>query len=45
MARRTVADFLQDFVLPLVRGGDMGISRPISIDEAERFGQDLAHAS
>jgi hypothetical protein len=45
MARRTVADFLQGFVLPLVRGGPISVTRPISIDEAERFGQDLAHAS
>lgn len=45
MARRTVADFLQGFVLPLVRGGPISVARPISIEEAERFGQDLAHAS
>jgi hypothetical protein len=45
MARRTVADFLQGFVLPLVRGGAISIARPISVDEATRFGQDLAHAS
>lgn len=45
MARRTASDFLQGFVLPLVRGGPISISRPISMDEAARFGQDLAHAS
>jgi hypothetical protein len=45
MARRTAADFLQSFVLPLVRGGPLAIGRPVSMEEAERFGQDLAHAS
>jgi hypothetical protein len=45
MARRSVAEFLEGFVLPLVRGGELRISRPIPMEEAERFGQDLAHAS
>lgn len=45
MARRSVVDFLQAFVLPLVRGGAVQVSEPIAADEAERFAMDLPHAS
>ncbi|ACY17304.1 hypothetical protein [Haliangium ochraceum] len=45
MARRTAADFLSSFVLPLVRGGEMHVGAPISVEEAEQMALDLPHAS
>ncbi|WP_428266893.1 hypothetical protein, partial [Haliangium sp.] len=45
MARRSASEFLQSFVLPLVRGGDVRVGAPISVTEAEHIGQDLVHAS
>jgi hypothetical protein len=42
---RSVADFLERFVLPLVRGGEMAVGRPVSVDDLQRFEDELAHAS
>lgn len=45
MARRSVADFLSNFVVPLVRGGDMLVSEPVDAADMRVFEDDLAHAS
>lgn len=43
--KRTVADFLSSFVLPLVAGGELKVGRPISEPEIEVFSRNLADAS
>ncbi|MBT8492896.1 MAG: hypothetical protein KJO07_07525 [Deltaproteobacteria bacterium] len=43
--KRTVADFLDGFVLPLVAGGEMNVGKPISEPEIRMFCRDLPHAS
>lgn len=43
--KRTVDDFLSGFVLPLVRGGEMHVHKPISEPELSLFCRDLPHAS
>src|SRR5690349_1470643 len=45
MARRTAAAFLQEFVLPLVSGGEMSVGAPASLAEVEAWAQELPHAS
>ena len=45
MARRSVAEFLESFVLPLVAGGELKVSRPISVTDLQHFEEDLPHAS
>ena len=45
MARRSVAEFLDVFVLPLVAGGELKIGRPISKTDLQHFEEDLPHAS
>ncbi len=45
MARRTVAEFLEGFVLPLVAGGELRIGRPLSIEDLQQFEVDLGEAS
>ncbi len=45
MPRRTVADFLESFVLPLVRGGELHIGEPLSLSEVADFEANLVHAS
>ncbi len=45
MARRSVAEFLQHFVLPLVRGGPLRVGRPLDPDDLRAFEDDLPHAS
>lgn len=42
---RQVADFLEHFVLPLVKGGEMRVGKPISSSEIVAFEQGLGHAS
>jgi hypothetical protein len=42
---RPVAQFLERFVVPLVRGGEIHVGKPISAGELVQFSQDLAHAS
>ena len=36
--KRTVVDFLNYFVLPLVKGGELRVGKPISGPELELFG-------
>ncbi len=43
--KRSVEDFLRDFVLPLVRGGHIAIQRPIAEPELRLFIDDLPHTS
>lgn len=45
MAARPLADFLLRFVLPLVRGGEVAIGRPISLAELISLGEALPHES
>lgn len=45
MARRSVAEFLGQFVLPLVRGGELTVGRPIDAEDMRAFEDDLPHAS
>ena len=45
MARRSVGEFLGDFVLPLVAGGEMEVSRPLSLEDLEHWIADLPNAS
>lgn len=45
MARRSVVEFLDSFVKPLVAGGTMKVGRPITMAELDNFEADLAHAS
>jgi len=45
MSKRTVQQFLQMFVVPFVRGGDIHVSQPVDADELRRFEDDLPHAS
>jgi hypothetical protein len=42
---RPVADFLAGFVVPLVKGGELRVGRPISEAELVACAQDLPHAS
>jgi hypothetical protein len=43
--RRQVAEFLGQFVLPLVQGGEMRVGKPISIAEIVDFEQGLGYAT
>lgn len=43
--KRTVTDFLAGFVLPLVRGGELQVHKPISEPELRLMADDLPHAS
>jgi hypothetical protein len=45
MARRTVSEFLAEFVVPLVRGGELVVGVPIDADDLRLFEDDLPHAS
>lgn len=45
MARHSAATFLEHFMLPLVRGGDLHIGRPLAAEDVDQIEQDLAHAS
>ena len=45
MARRSVTDFLDSFVLPLVAGGTVHVGRPVTMAELDHFESDLPHAS
>lgn len=45
MARRSVAEFLETFVLPLVTGGELKVTRPLSLTDLEHFDEDLPHAT
>ncbi len=42
---RELTEFLDGFVLPLVRGGDTRVGRPIGPDELQEFEDDLPNAS
>ncbi len=43
--KRTVEDFLSDFALPLVQGGELKVGSPVSEPELRLFIDGLAHAS
>jgi hypothetical protein len=43
--KRGVAEFLEQFVLPLVKGGSMRVGRPISVVDIESFESALPHAT
>jgi hypothetical protein len=43
--KRTLSDFLEQFVLPLVRGGELFVGRPVTPAELVQFEQALPHAS
>ena len=45
MARRSIAEFLETFVLPLVAGGELRVARPYSLTDLRHFEEDLPHAS
>lgn len=45
MARPDLATFLDTFVLPLVRGGELHVRKPIAVDDVMRMELDLPHAS
>jgi hypothetical protein len=45
MARRSVAEFLDSFVRPLVAGGDIRVGRPVTVEDVQHFEDDLPHAS
>jgi hypothetical protein len=45
MARPNVAQFLDEFVRPLVAGGEIHVRRPLSLEDVRRFELDLAHAN
>ena len=43
VAARDLPDLLQRFVLPLVRGGELAIGRPIAVDELSDLHAQIAH--
>lgn len=45
MARLAVGPFLERFVLPLVRGGELHVGRPLGLDDVARMELELPHAS
>jgi hypothetical protein len=45
VTKRSVGDFLNEFVLPLVAGGELVVSRPLSLDDIQHWTADLPHAS
>lgn len=45
MTRRSVAEFLERFVHPLVAGGTLEVGRPIAVAELDELERELAHAS
>ena len=45
MAWRELAELLQRFVLPLVRGGDVAVGRPISLEELPELEAQIPHCS
>jgi hypothetical protein len=45
MSRRTAAEFLDEFVLPLVRGGELVVGPPLSAQDLQDFTDELPHAS
>ncbi len=45
MARRSVAEFLGEFVVPLVTGGQAHVRAPIDAEDLQVFEEDLPHAS
>lgn len=42
---RTAAEFLEEFALPLVAGGEAVVGRPLSVAEVEEMARQLPHAS
>jgi hypothetical protein len=45
MAKRNVAQFLEDFALPLVGGGELHVAAPIALAELETFVMEMDRAS
>jgi hypothetical protein len=45
MAQRSCSEFLRDFVLPLVAGGDAHVARPLSVADLTRYEEELPHSS
>lgn len=45
MARKSVAEFLESFVVPLVAGGELVVGRPLTIADVQCFEEDLSHAT
>ncbi|HTM19460.1 MAG TPA: hypothetical protein VL172_03100 [Kofleriaceae bacterium] len=45
MSRRPVGEFLERFVLPLVRGGELVVGDPIDAEQLQGMIDDLPHAS
>jgi hypothetical protein len=45
VARRPVAEFLHDFVLPLVRGGELIVRDPLDAEDVQAMIDGLPHAS
>lgn len=45
MASRHLPEFLERFVLPLVRGGDVAVGRPISLEELPDLEAQIPHSS
>jgi hypothetical protein len=45
LARRDLPDFLERFVLPLVRGGDVAVGRPIGLEELPDLEAQIPHCS
>lgn len=45
MAGRELEGLLERFILPLVRGGELAVGRPISLDELRALEEQIPHAS
>ena len=43
--RRELSDLLERFVLPLVKGGELAVGRPISIDQLRALEEAIPHAT
>jgi hypothetical protein len=45
MGRRSVAEFLEEFVLPMVAGGEITVAKPLTATDVQHFEEDLPHAT
>jgi len=45
LADRDLVDFLRRFILPLVRGGDVAVGRPIAVEELPSLEAQIPHSS
>ena len=45
MGGRACIEYLMEFVLPLVEGGEMRVSKPLTVEEVRAYTEQLPHAS